>query len=165
MFKNTTIGRVIMEFINHDHSVEKTASVKMFDLEEAQKTSASLEKLASLPYKQEAYEATQGIMKIASEIMSEAARAIESSNKRISDLEKFAEIHSIIDEMIEDGMIDKGDTREKIAELLQKKDLDVVKQAMEMIKGKSGNIFFETEDTNTSGGHEKRGMFDGVIDV
>jgi len=154
-----------MEFIDHDRSVEKTAS-KVLSLDDVRKASDSLEKLAALPYKPEAYEATQGIMKLASEILDEAAKSLEDANKRVSDLEKFAEIHSIIDEMLEGGMLDKSEARDKIAELLQKENLEVVKQAMTMIKGKkSGNMFFDSEDGDTSSGHEKRGMFDGVISV
>ena len=166
MFRNTIIGRVIMDFIG-DHSTEKTAAPEAIDLEDVRTASESLSKLASLPYNDAAYEATQGVMKVASDILAEAAQTIEVSNKRVGDLEKFAEIHSIIDEMIEGGMIDKGDVREKVAELLEKEDLDVVKKAMAMVqgKGKSQDIFFHFDDGDGSEGHEKRGMFDQVINV
>jgi hypothetical protein len=167
MFKNTTVGRVILEFINQDHSTEKTASTEALDLEDVRQASDSLKKLASLPYHDDAYEATQGIMKVASEILLEAAQNIEESNKRVADLEKFAEIHSIIDEMIDGGIIDKGDIRDKVAELLENEDLGVVKQAMAMVKGRGrvGSFFSDSDDGDEAGGHEKRGMFDGVINA
>jgi hypothetical protein len=165
MLKQTSIGRVIMEYINHDNSVEKTASKSAVDISEVRKASQSLEKLASLPYNHEAYEATQGVMKIASDMLLQAAQAIEDSKREISGLKKFAEVHSIIDEMLDSGLVDKSDAREKIAELLQKENLEVVKQAMSMVRGKSGNIFFDIDSVDSGSGHEKRGMFDDVINI
>lgn len=159
----TDIGRLILESVCGQPSV-KTASDR-FAKDEARKVSNGLSKIASYEYNPDVYRSVQEVMKIASVQIDKAVRAVEECESRISELEKAAEIQSIIDTMIDRGLIDIADSHEKIADLASKdlKQLDIIKEAMSFVRGsKSGNIFFE-EKCAEEKSPRKRGMFDGVL--
>jgi len=168
MIKDTNIGRLILESISQNQAT-KTASAKL-DIDEARKVSDGLVKIASYPYKESVYQSVREIMKIASSIIDEAGNEIENIRARNSDLEKAAEVRTMVDDMINYGLIDDGSTKavqEKIAELLKKDrpELEIVKKAMEMVKGsKSNSTFFDKEAQIQSAGDRRRSIFDGVLD-
>jgi len=162
VLKDTDIGRLIMEH----SSIEKTAGSKECkapNIEEAKKISSGLAKIAGMPYKEEVYNSVRDIMKIASETIGELAESFESNQTKTLELEKAAEVRSLVDEMIKGGNIDDFNAEEKIAELMgkNKHQLAVTKEAMEL--SKEGNVFDEAGDNTESSTMEKKGMFDGVI--
>jgi len=164
ILKDTNIGRLILEHLQ----TEKTASKKTDKsvcVEDAKKISEGLSKVASLPYKKEAFNSLQELMKIASEYLGNFAETFKSVQSRNSELEKAAEVRVIMDDMVRIGQVDQYTVEEKIAELMNKSvnELEIVKEAMKMIEnGKNGNMFFELEkDATASEG--KRGMFDSVL--
>ena len=166
VLKDTDIGRLILDNL----STEKTAESKtcnVTSVEDAKKISGGLAKIASLPYKEEVYNSVQEIMKIASEVIGELAESFESSQNRTSELEKAAEVRSLIDEMVKIGSVDEYNVDEKVVELMKKSDhqLSITKEAMKLVKdGKEGNVFFDETEKNASVSSDTRkGMFDSVI--
>lgn len=164
---DTNIGRLILEAIAGGESTEKTAS-KTFDTTEANRIAEGLAKVASYPYKEGVYGSVQEIMKIASTCIGDAIETLKSVQARNEDLEKAAEVRSIIEDMVHAGIVDEDSLEEKVAELIAKdnRQLEIVKEAVRLTKGgKGGNVFFEVEKTASSSSSEKVGMFDGVIDA
>jgi len=146
---------------------EKVASDNSFDSKEAKKVSGYLLKLASYPLKESTYDATKGIMKIASESLTSALSLLNDQAKTIEKLEKSAQVRSIIDSMRSKSLIDDYDIPEKIAEYIKKdkRELEIVKEAIKLADRSSSNRLFDNESEKTasvSGGTS--GMFDGVID-
>ena len=132
------------------------------------KISQGLAKIAALPYKEEVYNSVQEIMKIASETFGEFADSFKTVQDQASNLEKAAEVRSLIDEMVKVGAVDEFNIEDKVVELMEKtsEQLEVTKEAMKLVKeGRDGNIFSdETEkDAGFSSSGEKKGMFDNVI--
>ncbi len=164
VLKDTDIGRLILDNL----STEKTAESKIKNepsIEDVSKISRGLSKIASLPYKEEAYNSVQEIMKIASETIGEFVESFKSIQDRTLELEKAAEVRSLIDEMVKMGSINEFNVDEKVAEFIGKtpEQLEVTKEAMKMIKdGKEGNVFDESEK-NAEYSDSGKGMFDSVI--
>jgi len=166
VLKDTDIGRLILDHL----STEKTAEskdIKEPSINDAERVSKGLAKVASLPYKEEVYSSVQEIMKIASETIGDLVESFKSIQDRTSELEKAAEVRSLIDEMVKAGSIDEFNIDEKISELMSKtsEQLEITKEAMRLIKNrKEGNIFDEMEKDANNSGSDKRGIFDGVIE-
>ena len=165
VLKGTDLGSLIYGHINDQ---EKTAGLKnkQPSTGEAVKISEGLAKIASLPYNEEAYRSVQEMMKTASKCIGELTKSIESINSRNSDLEKAADVRSMLDGMIDLGAVDEFSVQEKVAELMSKdsRQIEIIKEAMNLLKdGKEGNVFFEIDKT-AGISDNKKGMFDGVID-
>lgn len=145
--------------IREAYKLEKTASVKPepTSAERMKKLASSLEKVASLPYNAEAYEAVCGIMKIASQVINEAVDKVE-------ELSKVSEVRGIIDEMLDRGLISKDDIQEKTSALLKKneRELEITKEAMSMTKT-SGAFMIDGADQATTGQSSKPGIFGDTI--
>jgi len=143
----------------------KTASDKTEDIGRLKGLSESLSKIASLPYKEEAYDAVCGIMKIASDAINDVLTNVESLKKKSDGLEKVSEIRGLIDAMLDRGLIEKYDVQEKTAALLKKSthELEVVKEAMAISNDMSKNIFSDESEKTASAPVEKRQMFEEVI--
>ena len=162
-FPETNIGRLILESVSIG-ATEKRASKKA-DVSEIRKVSGSLEKVAGLPYKEEVYHSVQELVKVAAEYLNDSANELEAVTTRQAELEKAMEMRSILDDMIQYGILDPENAEEKVAELSKKStnEIEIVKVAVEMIKsGKNGMALFEMDKAASSGKAEKRGMFDGV---
>jgi hypothetical protein len=144
-------------------NIEKAASIKI-DKIEAKKISEGLMKVASLPYKEAAYNSVQEIMKIASTSLDSLIIELDSRDKKINQLTKIAEIREVIDSMIDRRLIEYSGIQEKTAELLKKSDheLEIIKEAIALGSVTSKNIFFEEGEKLASATPEKRGIFDGV---
>ena len=166
VLKDTDIGRLILDSISTEKTAESKDS-KAPDVDGARKISDGLAKVAALPYKEEVYNSVQEIMKIASATISELAESFETIKNRTSELEKAAEVRSMIDDMIKIGSVDEFNIDDKVAELMGKtaEQLEVTKEAMKLIKsGKQGNVFDETEKNASYNPSDKKGMFDSIID-
>lgn len=162
LFTQTNIGRLILESIT-DEAAEKKASSHL-DVSEIRKVSNDLEKVASLPYKEEVYQSVQELVKTAADYLNSSADELESSLGREAELKKAMEVRSIIDDMIHYGILDPTDVHDKVAELVKKtgNEIEIVKTAVDMVKnGKSMSSIFELDKTAAPNG--KRGMFDGVL--
>jgi hypothetical protein len=161
----TTVEQLIREAAGLDAvKIEKTAS-KSIDLNEAKKVSTGLQKLASLPYKEDVYNSVKEIMKIASESIDSMVAELSEKTAELENLVKVSEVREIIDTMIDKGIIGKHDIQEKTAELIKKsgRDLEIVKEAIMLNGTASKNIFFEdSEKTASVSPDSKRGIFDGV---
>ena len=167
VLKDTDIGRLILDNLSSEKTAESKESKKL-DVNGAKRISEGLAKVAVLPYKEEVYNSVQEIMKIASETISELTESFESFNDRTSELEKAAEVRSLIDEMIKIGSVDDFNIDDKVAELMKKstEQLEVTKEAMKLIKsGKEGNVFDdETEKNAATLSSDKKGIFDSIIE-
>jgi DNA-directed RNA polymerase subunit F len=169
VLRDTTIGRLILDSISSGSpAINKTASVK-YTSEETARISRGLTKVASLPYKTEAYQSTQEMMKIAAECLDALVQKLESAEKQVSNFEKAASIRGLIDLMVDNGLIDKGDVQEKIAELVPKsaRELEIIKEAVKLAsrRERAGGIFEfdKTAGEDSTKSTDKRGMFDGVL--
>ena len=162
--KDTNIGRLILEQLQ----TEKTASVDNVGkvcVDDAQRISKGLLKVAGFPHQEETYTSVQEMMKIASRYMTNLSSAFKSVQSRNSDLEKAAEVRELIDEIANVGGVDEFSVREKIAELMSKtpRELEIIKEATKMFQnGKEGNTFFEIEKTSSVSSSSRRSIFDGV---
>lgn len=169
VFKETSIGRLILDSIMSSSPSIKTASVQYSPVD-ASKISQGLTKVASLPYKAEAFKSTQEMMKIAAECLDAMVQMVESTKKQVADFEKAANVRSLIDMMVDNGLIDKGEVQEKVAELAPKSDreLEIIKEAAKLAcrRDRSGGIFEfdKTAEDSSKAVSERRGMFDEVID-
>lgn len=115
--------------------------------------SSGLEKVASLPYKEESYEAVCGIMKLASERL----KVVE---KEVENLKKISSVRGVIDEMMGKGLIGEFDIHEKTAFLLEKnaEEFKTYQDALALNNGNTSNVYDEGSERIV-----KTGMFDGVI--
>jgi len=166
VLKGTDLGGLIYGHINDQEKTAGEKQCKQPFTGEAVKISEGLAKIASLPYNEEAYLSVQEMMKTASKCIDGLSKSLESVNGRNSDLEKAADVRSMIDGMIDLGAVDEFSVQEKVAELMSKdgNQIEIIKQAMNLLKdGKEGNVFFEVEKT-AGVSTEKKGMFDGVVD-
>lgn len=158
-----TVEELIRESIGESEAV-KTASDKSdkLDKSKTKKIATGLKKCASLPYKEDAYNAVCEIMKMASTSLDTALNELGTVDEKIKKLEKVAEIRQIIDDLIEAGVINKEDIFNKTAELIKKsdKELEIIKEAVKINSG-SQNIFFEKSAEATT--VKKGGMFGDVI--
>lgn len=165
LFKDTNIGRLILEQI----SMEKSASQDVpFDTTKAAQVADGLAKVASYQYSEKVYSSVQEMMKIASKCLIDLKSAFDAAMEKNAQLQKAAEVQAIIEDMANSGLIGEHELREKIAELMSKSNdrLEVVKEAVKLASGgKIGNVFFnESEPALTkTAGKEKLGMFDSVI--
>ena len=166
LLKDTNIGRLILDAVNQNgSSVEK----KAFDPSEARNVSSGLQKVASLPYRPDVYTSVQEMMKLASKCLQESVREIERLQARSAHLEKVAKVRSVIDEMMELGLIEPEEFEDKIAELMKKdeREFEIIKTAMGFVKSKpNGNVFFEFDKAASEypeQKQDKRGMFDEVV--
>jgi hypothetical protein len=144
--------------------IEKVASEKI-DKAEAKKISIGLMKVASLPYKEAAYNSVQEIMKIASASLDSLLNELDDRDNKINQLTKVAEVRGVIDSMIDRKLIEHSDIQIKTAELLKKNehDLEIIKEAIALGSITSKNIFFEEVEKTASDKIEKRGIFDSVL--
>jgi len=164
LFQNTNIGRLILESVMGG-ATEKRAS-KRVDVSELRKVSSGLTKVAALPYKEDVYRSVQELVKTAAEYLDEAAFELEDSLKRQAELEKSMEMRSLLDDMINYGIVDPNEVEEKVAELSKKSknEIEVVKTAVDLVKNsKNGMSLFELTKSASSTKAEKRGMFDGIL--
>jgi hypothetical protein len=167
LFKETNIGRLILEHI----SLEKSASQKApFNATEATKVAEGLAKVASYQYSEKVYQSVQEMMKIASKTLFDLKSAYDAAMEKNAQLQKAAEVQEIIEDMANNGLIGEHEVREKVAELMSKSSekLEVVKEAVKLASGgKTGNIFFsepEPAPMIKSAGKTKVGMFDSVLE-
>jgi hypothetical protein len=142
--------------------IDKAASTPI-NKDEVKKVSTGLMKIASLPYKEEAYNSVQEIMKIAATSLDSLVQYASEQDEKINQLTKVAEIRGIIDTMLDKKLIEMSDVHTKTAELLKKSehDLEITKEAIAIGSISSKNIFFE-EGEKTASASTKRGIFDGV---
>jgi len=164
ILKDTNISRLILEHVQTEKTAEKK-SVGKVCVKDAKRISQGLSKVAGLAYKEGAFHSVQEMRKIAANDMTDLVETLESVQGRGSELEKAAEVRTIIDDLVNIGQVDQYNAEEKVAELMEKdlKQLEIVKEAMKMVEnGKDGNVFFEIEkDATVSDG--KKGIFDSVI--
>lgn len=149
----------VESLIREAYKLEKTASkAENTSIGQMKKIATSLEKISSLPYKAEAYEAICGIMKIASQVIEEAVGKVEELNK-------VSEVRGMIDEMLDRGLISKDDIQEKTSALLKKneRELEITKEAMAMTKSASMSVFDNSPDGAGSGHTEKNGIFGDLV--
>jgi hypothetical protein len=146
---------------------QKDELSKTANLDEAKNVAGVLEKYASSPYNPHTFEAISGIMKVASATVTELVEALAAEMGKCSSLKKSAEINSIIGEMIDSGMISRGEIQEKTASLLKKTDheLAVTREAMGMVKKANLSQLFSSDQGSTSinGSDKKPGMFDKAL--
>jgi len=163
ILKDTSISRLIYENVSLEKTASKSTEQKY--VQDANKISESLIKVASLPYKEEVYNSVQEIMKIASECIKELKSSNEHALGRLSELEKAANVRVLAEDMIRSGVLGEDNLEEKVAELMSKTahELDVTREALKLAQqsSASGNSFFELE--KEAGNNEKTGMFDGII--
>jgi len=163
VFKETNIGRLILDNI----SMEKAASKKSnFDPADAGKIADGLAKVASYSYNEKVYESVQHMMKIASDCLYSLKSAYDETMEKTAVLEKAAEVQCIVEDMALKGLVEEHDVHEKIAQLMNKTphQLEVIKEAMDMTSGgKSSNIFSSEDNSSSSKGMTKRGMFDSLL--
>jgi len=167
LFKETNIGRLILEHV----SLEKSAFQKApFDASEATRIADGLAKVASYQYSEKVYQSVQEMMKIASKTLNDLKSAYDAAIEKNAQLQKAAEVQEIIEDMANNGLIGEHEVREKVAELMSRpsEKLEVVKEAIKLASGgKIGNIFFNEPDpapmTKTAG-KTKIGMFDSVLE-
>jgi YesN/AraC family two-component response regulator len=165
LFKDTNIGRLILEHV----SMEKSADQKVpFDASQAAQVAEGLAKIASYQYNEKVYESVQEMMKIASKCLINLKSAFDAAMEKNAHLQKSAEVHAIIEDMANNGLIGEHELREKVAELMSKSNdrLEIVKEAVKLASGgKNGNIFFNEPETvlTKTASREKVGMFDNVI--
>jgi len=165
MLPNTNIGRLILESLASESSTVKTAS-SVYDVKDAVKISQGLTKIASMPYREEVYSNVQEMIKIAAECIEEIGNRLEVEQSKSLNLEKAAEVRILLDDMINNGMVNKDNIEEKVAELIKKddKDLSIIKAAVELTNNKEGvNIFFEASQSNIEKTAGRRGIFDSVM--
>ena len=166
VLRDTDIGRLILDNLSMEKAAESKKS-KDLNVDDAKRISVGLAKVASLPYKEEVYNSVQEIMKIASETIDDLADSFKSIQNRTFELEKAAEVRSLIDELVKIGSVDEFNVEEKIAELMKKtsRQLEVTKEAMKLMKeGREGNIFDNIEKNASTSPDNKKGMFDSIID-
>lgn len=163
----TSIEKLILRATGTDEAT-KVASSKP-DTAYAKKVSDGLQKVASYQYKESTYDAVCGIMKIAANLLDSVSDSYIESESRANELEKVSSIRSIVDDMMDDGLIDKYSAHEKIAELSSKSDdeLNIVREAVKLVGDTSGSELFESDKTAslTVPTNSKKGMFDSVIAV
>lgn len=165
LFKDTNIGRLILESI----SMEKSASEqKTFDASKVTQVAEGLAKVASYQYSEKVYNSVQEMMKIASKCLIDLKTAFDTAMEKNAQLQKAAEVQSIIEDMANNGLIGEHEVREKVAELMSKtsEKLEIMKEAVKLASGgKSDNIFFAEPEaaTMTKAAKYKLGMFDNVI--
>lgn len=169
MIQRTEIGRLILENLVSSEPSIKTAAAK-FVPEDAVKISTGLVKIASMPYREDVYKSVQEIMKIAADCLRSLCTSLESVQEEKEHLEKSAHVRSLIDSMVDYGMVDENDIEEKVASLAKKTphELEIIKEAMNL-SGRSGgkSVFFEiekTSDDHQAKPSEKKSMFDSVIE-
>ena len=167
LFKDTNIGRLILEHVSMEKSAEKNTS---FDVSQATKIAEGLAKVASYQYNEKVYESVQEMMKIASKCINDLKFAFDAAIEKNAQLQKAAEVQTILEDMANNGLIGEHEVREKVAELMSKSNerLEIIKEAVKLASGgKDGNIFFnEVEPVITktaSNSIAKVGMFDAVI--
>ena len=164
LFKETNIGRLILEHISMEKSAEHH---KSFDASKAIHVAEGLAKVASYQYSEKVYNSVQEMMKIASKCLIDLKSAFDEVVEKNAQLQKAAEVQSIIEEMALNGLVGEHEAREKVAELMSKtsEKLEVIKEAIKLASGgKSENVFFnELEPAIKIAGSSKKGMFDEVI--
>ena len=162
IFQKTNIGRLILESVM-DGATEKKAS-KRIDVAELRKVSGGLIKIAGLPYKESVYHSVQELVKTAAEYLDDAASELETSLSRQSELEKAMEMRSLLDDMVNYGIVDPEEIEDKVAELSKKsvREFEIIKTAVDLVKNGKNNLF-EVTKTASNEKSVKRGMFDDVI--
>jgi hypothetical protein len=163
LFKDTNLGRLILESIPMEKAANKKSN---FDTAEAVKIADGLSKVASYPYSEKVYQSVQEMMKIASECLYNLKSAFDQAVEKKASLEKAAEVRCIVEDMALNGLVGEYDVHEKVAELMSKNthQLEVIKEATKLASGgKSGNVFSTEDNSPSSKGSNKRGMFDTVI--
>jgi len=164
VLKDTNIGRLILESVMGE-ATEKKAS-KNLDTAEIRKVANGLVKISSLPYKEDVYQSVQELVKTAATYLDDAANELEFALSRQAELEKAMEMRTLLDDMINYGLVDPDEVRDKVAELSGKsrQEIEVVKTAVEMIKNnKEGSSLFDLSKSGEVKTAKKRGMFDGII--
>jgi len=146
-----------------DSETTKTASQE-FSHEEAIKISQGLEKVASYNYNPETYSSLIEMMKIASKCINSMDSELSNARESVQELEKKAEIRTIIDDMVENGLTDSFDVEEKVASLLTKdtSELKMVKEAMSLAVNMSSGNFFEEMD-KTASSTKRKEIFEGIL--
>ena len=153
VLNGTNVGNLILEH-EVDIFTTKTASLNESPITVVD----SLDKLAGLNFSSEkSIVAVKGILKIASATLSGLIEKNQS-------MEKSAQIRSLIDDMVEKGLVDSDSVEEKIAELMEKnsEELSIVKEATKMIIQSNGAGLFE-KISSASDTPEEKSMFDDVL--
>jgi hypothetical protein len=165
VFKTTDIGRLILEAVSSNQSTTVKTSSVSYSHDDAIKIAQGLSKVASFPYKEEAYQSTKEMMKIASQCIESMVHNLEESQARVQELEKAASVRNLLDDMLNAGMTDDSDVHEKIAELSKKtpRELEVIKEAIKLAAHGKGMRFFEEAKDSDGSSMVKRGMFDDII--
>ena len=161
-----TIESLVQEACNYGRETEKVANVAIPN--ETEKLIGCLEKVASLPCAPEAHSNVCELIKVASDTLRSSVSELQKMKDEVARLTKTATIRSMIDGMLELGIIDRPAVFEKAAELMKKDErgLEIVKAAMDMGTATSKNIFdasAEDNMTKTASSSEKRGIFDMVL--
>jgi hypothetical protein len=164
LFKETNLGRLILESIPMEKSAGKKVRV---DPQEAVRIANGLAKVASYEYNPQAYHSLQEMMKMASDCILNLKTAFEESMEKQAQLEKAADIRVMVEDMALQGLMGEHEIHEKVAELMNqsKERLEIVKEAIKLAgSGKSVNIFFnEDQAMSKTASGSKRGMFDSII--
>jgi hypothetical protein len=159
-----TIENLVREACDAGRGVEKTASSVVKN--DVGKLVEYLEKAAALPYEPDAREAIAGLMKLASKTIESETVELQKMKDEVAYLTKVATIRSMIDGMIEIGLINQSDVFEKSSELIKKDDrgLEIVKEAMHLAGSRAKNIFDDaSEDSGVGAPGKKREMFEGCF--
>lgn len=146
-----TIERLIKE------AYFKEEAAKPVPTNDLQKIAKVLNTASSMPYRPETYEAACGIMKIASQ-------AFDELLKKSSELEKMSEVRSILDDMLDRGLISKEDVQVKTSALMKKNEneLEVVREAIKLASA-GGNGLFDSEPGTVGTSTSPKSMFEGII--
>lgn len=159
------LGKNLSRLIFGSDSVTTKTASQEFSHEEAIKISHGLEKVASYDYSPETYSSLVEMMKIASKCINSMDSELSNARGSVDDLEKKAEIRTIVDDMVENGLTDSFDVEEKVASLLEKNtdELKMVKEAMSLAVNMSSGNFFEMDKTASAIDNRKKEIFDGIL--
>ena len=166
LFKETNIGRLILEHSSMDKLAEQKAP---FDASKAVHVAEGLAKVASYQYSEKVYASVQEMMKIASRCLIDLKSAFDAAMEKNAHLQKAAEVQSIIEDMANNGLIGEHDVREKVAELMGKSNdrIEIIKEAVKLASGgKNGNVFFNEVEAPAiikTASRQKDGMFDKLL--
>jgi YesN/AraC family two-component response regulator len=166
VFKDTNIGRLILDQIPMEKSAENKIS---FDASKAVQVAEGLAKVASYQYSEKVYNSVQEMMKIASKCLIDLKSAFDAAIEKNAQLQKAAEVQGIIEDMANNGLIGEHEIHEKVAELMSKTSdkLEIVKEAIKLASGgKIGNVFFNEQENpalTKTAGKDKNGMFDSIL--
>ncbi len=158
------LGKNLSKLIFGSTEIAKVASTE-FNPSEANRISLGLDKVASLPYSSETYSSLIGMIKIASNCINSMSGELEAAKGKVEDFEKKASVRIIMDDLIENGLEDEFSVEDKVAELLEKSDdeLVIVKEASQLAIKMSHGSLFDGFDKSASQTNKQKEIFQGIL--